>query len=150
MSGVAADAGDAINIFPCKYYSCAWVKLDAGSFLSGEYVLVDYPVLPIITIDVSCLLQRRKRLLLANVLVKLKIGLLASSGGRLRPGCLKPLNFGHYALAFSASRKTRGKIRGGWPFWCRATPVPESGRSPLLHPLKVAQYDFTLGAGPRM
>ena len=48
------------------------MKLDEGSFLSGEYALVDYPVLPIITIDVSGLLQRRKRLLLANVLFKLK------------------------------------------------------------------------------
>ena len=123
MSGVAADAGDAINIFPCKYYSCAWVKLDEGSFLSGEYALVDYPVLPIITIDVSGLRRRRKRLLLANVLVKLKIGVLVSTGGRLRQGCLKPLDFGHYALASSASRKTRGKIGGGWPFWRSATPV---------------------------
>ena len=72
FGGVAANAGDAINKFPCKYYSCAWIQLDGGSFLSGEYALVDNPVLPIITIDVSGLLQRRKRLLLASVLVKLK------------------------------------------------------------------------------
>ena len=124
VSGVAANAGDAINKFPCKFRASARIKLDAGSFLSGEYALVDYPVLPIITIDVSGLLQRRKRLLLANVLFKLKMGLLVSTGGRQRQGCLKLLNFAHYALAFSSSRKTRGEIGGGWPFWRWATPVP--------------------------
>ena len=109
---MAANAGDAINKFPRKYCAFARIKLDAGSFLSGEYALVVYPVLPIITIDASGLLQRRKRLLLASVLFKLKIGVLVSSGGHLRQGCLKPLNFAHYALVFSLSRKTRGKIRG--------------------------------------
>ena len=113
VSGVAANAGDAISKFACKYYSCAWSKLDEGSFLSGEYVLVDHLVLPIITIDVSGLLQRRKRLLLANVLFKLKIGVLVSRGDHLRQGCLKLLNFAHYSLTFSLSQKTRGKIGGG-------------------------------------
>ena len=103
VGGVAANAGDAINKFSCKYYSCARIKLDEGSFLSGEYALVNHPVLPIITIDVSGLLHTVKRLLLANLLFKLKIGELVSTGGHLRQGCLKLLNFAHYALAFSLS-----------------------------------------------
>ena len=114
------------------------------------YSLVDYPVQPIITFGVSGHLQRRKRLLPANVLFKLKFGVLVSTGGHLRLGCLKLLNSAHYALASSLCRKTRGKIRSGWPFWRWATPVRENGRSPLLDPLTVAQYDSTLGAGPRM
>ena len=68
MSGVAANTGDAINKFPRKYYASDRIKLDEGSFLSGEYSFVDYPAQSIITIDVSGLLQRRKRLLLADVL----------------------------------------------------------------------------------
>ena len=98
---VASNTGDAISKFPRKYCTCAWIKLDEGSVLSREYALADHPFLPIITIDVSGLLQRPTRLLLANVRFKLKIEEFVSTGGHLRQGCLKLLNFAHQALVSS-------------------------------------------------